>query len=151
MDPNHSLYSRKVLITNKANTLMPDFLRFVHMVVDSEDIPLNVSRESMQDSNLMQRISKVLSTRILNFLLTEAKQRPESYQVFFNEFGQFLKEGVVGNPEHKKKLSRLLRYESSALAPGEFTSFDEYISRSKLEDGNIFYLVAPNRELAQSS
>lgn len=151
MEKNHSLYSRKVLITNKADTLMPDFLRFVHMVIDSEDIPLNVSRENMQDSNLMNRISKVLTTRILRFFEEKARREPEKYLEFFNEFGPFLQEGAVSHPEHKNQLAKLLRFESSALEAGEKTSLDEYMARGKVEDGKIYYLSSANRKLALAS
>merc|ERR1719181_1974953 len=151
MEKNHSLYSRKVLITNKADTLMPDFLRFVHMVIDSEDIPLNVSRENMQDSNLIQRISKVLTTRILRFFEEKAKREPELYLTFFKEFGSFLQEGAVSHPEYKNQIAKLLRYESTDLPEGEKTSFDEYISRSKVEDGKIYFLMSANRKLALAS
>jgi len=151
MEKNHSLYSRKVLITNKADTLMPDFLRFVHMVIDSEDIPLNVSRENMQDSNLMKRISKVLTTRILRFFEEKAKREPEQYLTFFKEFGSFLQEGAISHHEHKDQIAKLLRYDSTDLPEGEKTSFDEYISRSKVEDGKIYFLMSANRKLALAS
>eukprot|EP00501_MAST-03F_sp_TOSAG23-6_P000272 GSMAST32.ASY1.ANO1.278.1 assembled CDS len=130
MDPGVNLYSRKVLIDSKAK-LLPEWLRFVHGVVDSEDIPLNISREGMQDSLLIRRISKYLK--------------------FYDEYNQFLKEGVCTDFENKNDISKLLRFESSALPAGELTSLDEYITRCPPSQKNIYYLYAPERHLAEQS
>jgi TNF receptor-associated protein 1 len=127
--PGVDLYSRRVLI-EAGSRIMPDWLRFVNGVVDSEDIPLNISRESMQDSALMRRLRSVLTRRVLRFLESEARRDPEQYcKKFFLEFGNFLKEGAVSDATYSPEIARLLRFESSNLKAGSMTSLDEYISR----------------------
>ena len=153
MEPGVSLYSRKVLIDSKAEGLLPDWLRFVKGVVDSEDLPLNISRESMQDSALVKKIGDVLTRRFLRFLADEARKDPNAYDDFFKEFGHFLKEGAVTDFDRRKDVGKLLRFESSSRSEdGDLlSSFDDYISRCPAEQESIYYLCAPNRELAESS
>lgn len=148
--PGVHLYSRKVLIEAESG-VMPLWLRFVHGVVDSEDIPLNISRESMQDSALIQRIRNVLTRRFIRFLEQKAKKEPEQYLVFFREFGRFLKEGVCSDRSLAPEIAKLLRYESTGLPAGEMTSLDEYISRMEPTQKSIYYIVANNRQLAEAS
>lgn len=151
-EPSVSLYSRKVLITPKCAELLPSWMRFVVGVVDSEDIPLNISRESMQDSALLRRINAVLSKRLLKFLGDEAKKDAKAYESFFGEFSRFLKEGVCTDYANQKDIMRLLRYESSALGAGELTSLDDYISRLQPgQDESIYYLVTSSRAAAEAS
>merc|ERR1712070_812982 len=100
-DPGVSPYSRKVLIESKTDKLLPDWLRFVRGVVDSEDLPLNISRESMQDSALVKKIGDVLTRRFLRFLADEARKDAAAYDEFFKEFGHFLKEGAVTDFERR--------------------------------------------------
>ena len=87
MEPNVSLYSRKVLIESKSKHIFPDWLRFVSGVVDSEDLPLSISRENMQDSGLIRKIQSVLTKRIIRFLADQAKKDSKVYDEFFTEFG----------------------------------------------------------------
>jgi len=149
--PGVDLYSRRVLI-EAGSRIMPDWLRFVHGVVDSEDIPLNISRESMQDSALMRRLSSVLTRRVLRFLEAEARRDPETYaKRFFGEFGNFLKEGAVSDATYAPEVARLLRFESSAMPAGSLTSFDEYVSRCSPGQDTIYFLVAPHRGIAEAS
>jgi TNF receptor-associated protein 1 len=152
MKPGVDLYSRKVLIQASSSHIMPDWLRFVHGVVDSEDIPLNISRESMQDSALMKRIKAVLTRRVLRFLDSEARRDPAGYNTkFFPEFGAFLKEGCVTDATYSQDIAKLLRFESSSLPAGSLTSLDEYISRMPVGQTSIYYLVAPHRGIAEAS
>jgi len=149
--PGVDLYSRRILI-EAGSRIMPDWLRFVHGVVDSEDIPLNISRESMQDSALMKRLKAVLTRRVLRFLEAEARKEPEKYaKKFFAEFGTFLKEGAITDNTYSAEIARLLRFESSALPAGTLTSLDEYISRMWPGQKDIYYLVAPHRGIAETS
>src|SRR6185295_11309038 len=90
LDPAVSLYCRKVLIDAKPKDLLPEWLRFLKGVVDSEDLPLNISRETMQDKSLIEKLNKVITKRFLKFLEEEAKNRPEGYDEFFKEFGHFI-------------------------------------------------------------
>lgn len=149
-DPGVSLYCRKVLIQPKSKLVLPDWLRFVKGVVDSEDIPLNISRENMQDSQLIQRINNVLTKKIIKFLADQSKHDPEKYGAFWKEFGQFFKEGVCGDFVHKADIAQLLRFDTS-LGENQECSLDDYISRMPLDQKNIYYLSAPNRSFALSS
>lgn len=149
LDPGVSLYCRKVLIQGKCKTILPDWLRFVQGVVDSEDIPLNLSRESMQNSNLISRMNTILSKRIIKFLTTEAKRDERKYLKFWNEFGVFLKEGICRDFNNKDALAELVRYETSHSDVA--VSLDEYIGRMPPEQKGIYYLTAPNRSSALNS
>jgi TNF receptor-associated protein 1 len=145
------LYCRKVLIQSKAKGLFPEWFRFLKGVVDSEDLPLNISRESMQDTSLMQKLNKVLTGRFLKFLEEQAEKDAATYERFYKEHNRFLKEGVVTDFAHKASLGKLLRYESSALKKGEATSLADYVKRMTSDQKEIYYLLAPNREAAESS
>jgi TNF receptor-associated protein 1 len=146
-----NLHCRKVLIQAKAKGLFPEWLRFLKGVVDSEDLPLNISRETMQDTSLMQKLNQVLTGRFLKFLAETAEKEPDTYAAFYAEYQRFLKEGVVTDFAHKDALGKLLRYESSATEPGKLTSLADYAKR--LPDGQkeIYCLLAPNRAAAEAS
>ena len=151
IDSEVNLYCRKVLIQAKAKGLFPDWLRFLKGVVDSEDLPLNISRETMQDSSLLQKLNKVLTGRFLKFLDEQAGKDAATYEKFYGEFNKFLKEGVVTDFTHKDSLGKLLRYESSALEKGKLTSFTEYVQRMPTDQKEVYCLLAPNRAAAESS
>jgi TNF receptor-associated protein 1 len=150
MRPGVDLYSRKVLIEAESR-ILPEWLRFLKGVVDSEEIPLNISRESMQDTALMLRIKAVLTRRILRFLEGEMRRDRKQYEGFFSEFGMFLKEGVCSDPTYQADIGRLMLFESSALPAGQLTTLDEYIARCPPGQDKLYYLVAPHRGLAESS
>jgi len=145
------LYCRKVLIESKAKGLFPEWLRFLRGVVDSEDLPLNISRESMQDSALLQKLNKVLTSRFIKFLDEEAKADAEKYDKFFAEHGHCLKEGVAVDFEHRNALAKLLRFESSFTEKGKTTSLADYITRMPEGQTEIYFITAPNREGAEAS
>ncbi|MHA3771912.1 molecular chaperone HtpG [Verrucomicrobiota bacterium sgz303538] len=145
------LYSRHVLIQAKAKGLFPEWLRFLRGVVDSEDLPLNISRESMQDTALMKKLNEVLTKRVLKWLDEESKADPEKYARFFHEHGHHLKEGVATDWAHRETLGKLLRFESSYTEKGKLISLAEYISRMPEGQNEIYYLLAPNREAAEAS
>lgn len=146
-----NLYCRKVLIEAKAKKLFPEWLRFLKGVVDSEDLPLNISRETMQDSALMQKLNKVLTSRFIKFLEEEAKADAEKYDKFFAEHGHCLKEGVATDFEHRSALAKLLRFESSFTEKGKTTSLADYVSRMPEGQKEIYFIQAPNREGAEAS
>jgi len=149
--PGTDLYSRKVLIEAGAGVL-PEWLRFVQGVVDSEDVPLNISRETMQDSALLRRLRAVLTRRVLRFLDAEARREPARYnERFFPEFGQFLKEGAITDSAYAGDVAKLLRYETSAAPAGTLASLDEYVARMPAGQTAIYYLVAPHRGIAEAS
>jgi TNF receptor-associated protein 1 len=151
VDSEVSLYCKKVLIQPKAKGLFPEWLRFLKGVVDSEDLPLNISRETMQDSALMRKLNDVLTKRFLKFLDEESKSDPEKYDRFYKEHGHCLKEGVASDWTHRETLGKLLRFESSFTEKGKTTSLTDYVSRMSEEQKEIYYLLAPSRESAEAS
>lgn len=151
MEAGVSLYSRKVLIESKPADLLPDWLRFVKGVVDSEDLPLSISREKPQDSMLLKKIKDVLTRKLLRVFADLQKNDPVKYKEFYIEFNNFLKEGICQDYGYQKQLSKLLMFESSSLEDGVMTSLDEYASRCKPDQKKIYYLVAPNRSSALNS
>uniref|UniRef100_A0A3B3BTI1 TNF receptor-associated protein 1 n=1 Tax=Oryzias melastigma TaxID=30732 RepID=A0A3B3BTI1_ORYME len=153
MGSSVALYSRKVLIQTKASDILPKWLRFLRGVVDSEDIPLNLSRELLQESVLIRKLRDVLQQRVIRFLLDQSKKEPEKYNKFFEDYGLFMREGIVTTQEQdvKEDIAKLLRFESSALPAGQQTNLMEYGSRMKAGTRNIYYLCAPNRHLAEHS
>ncbi|XP_074136089.1 heat shock protein 75 kDa, mitochondrial isoform X1 [Sminthopsis crassicaudata] len=148
-----ALYSRKVLIQTKASDILPKWLRFLRGVVDSEDIPLNLSRELLQESALIRKLRDVLQQRLIKFFVDQSKKDPEKYAKFFEDYGLFMREGIVtiAEQEVKEDIAKLLRYESSALPAGQLTSLVEYASRMRAGTRNIYYLCTPNRHLAENS
>ena len=150
MEPAVSLYCKKVLIDPKPEGLLPEWMRFLKGVVDSADIPLNISRESMQDSALIKKIGTVISARYLKSLLDEAKKDPEAYDEFYKTFGLFLKEGITSDFANKDRLSKLLRYESSLTDEKKTTSLADYVSRMPEEQKEIYYLYAPSRKAIET-
>ena len=145
------LYCRKVLIESKPKGLLPEWLRFVRGVVDSEDLPLNVSRERMQDSDLMRKLSKALTNRFLKHLAEEAEKDAAAYDGFYSEYHRFLKEGVLSDWENQAALAKLVRYESSATEAGKKTSMADYVKRMPEGQKDIYYLLAKDRAAAEAS
>ncbi|XP_034825688.1 heat shock protein 75 kDa, mitochondrial [Maniola hyperantus] len=152
-DVGVALYSRKILIKSKAENILPKWLRFVKGVVDSEDIPLNLSRELLQNSALIAKLRTVLTNRFLKFMVDTANKDPVGYDAFYKDYSLFFKEGIVTNqnPLEKEEIGKLLRFESSKLESGVKTSLADYNARQTNDQKNIYYLAAPSRELAQSS
>ena len=150
MEPGVALYCRKVLIDSEPKNLLPDWLRFVRGVVDSADLPLNISRESMQDSTLIQKLNKVITKRFLKLLEEKAKKEPEVYDDFWNKFGLFLKEGVTTDFTHRDQLLKLLRYESSYTEEGKTTRLADYLSRAPEGQKEIYYISGASRAAIES-
>ncbi|XP_076298767.1 TNF receptor associated protein 1 [Lasioglossum baleicum] len=148
-----SLYCRKVLIKSKAENILPKWLRFIKGVVDSEDIPLNLSRELLQNSALIGKLRSVITMRVLKFLNERSQKQVEDYNKFYKDYGLFLKEGIVTSHDQneKEEISKLLRFESSAMPSGELVSIPDYCKRIPEEQKNIYYLSAPSRVLAEQS
>ena len=150
LEPAVALYCRKVLIDAKPKDLLPEWLRFLKGVVDSEDLPLNISRETMQDKSLVEKLNRVITKRFLKFLEEEARNRAEGYDAFYKEFGVFLKEGAALDFTHKEQLTKLLRFESSLTEKGKTTSLADYVGRMNSEQKEIYYLVGPSRAALES-
>lgn len=149
-EPGVSLYCRKVLIQPKSKSILPEWLRFVKGVVDSEDLPLNISRENMQDSALLTKMNSVLTKKLIKFLADISKSNPEKYLKFWAEFGNFIREGVCSDFNHKGEIAQLLRYDTS-LGEKTESSLDDYVARMPIDQKDIFYLCAPNRQFALNS
>uniref|UniRef100_A0A7S0S9I5 Histidine kinase/HSP90-like ATPase domain-containing protein n=1 Tax=Mantoniella antarctica TaxID=81844 RepID=A0A7S0S9I5_9CHLO len=170
-----SLYSRRVLIQANARGLLPGFMRWVRGVVDCEDVPLNISRESLQDSDLVRRLGEIITRRMIKFLGERAKKEPERYAEWYAKMGVFIKEGVCGDQSYayKESLVPLLRFDSSrkqeeveegsepkSEADGDGgkpakpaqVSLDEYVARMPAGQKDIYYLVSSGgRKQAESS
>ena len=142
------LHVRRMFISDAAE-LLPPWLRFVQGVVDTEDLPLNVSREMLQATPVLARIRKAVTNRVLTELKSKAKDA-EDYAKFWNNFGPILKEGVWEDAEHRKEISPLLRFRSSTTAG--LVSLPDYVARMKPEQEAIFFHVGENAEqLAHSA
>ena len=141
-----ALHCRKVLIDAEPKGLFPEWLRFLKGVVDSSDLPLNVSRETMQDSELLRKLNQVLTKRFLRFLNEQSKKQSEVYLEFWKEFGMLIKEGAATDFTYREDLAKLLRFESTALEKGELTGLDEYLERMASEQKEILFLFGKSRE-----
>jgi molecular chaperone HtpG len=150
LEQSVALYCRKVLIDAKPKNLLPEWLRFLKGVVDSEDLPLNISRETMQDKALIEKLNKVITKRFIKFLDEEAKNHVDAYNEFYAEFGIFLKEGAAVDFTHKEQLAKLLRFESSLTEKGKTTSLADYVSRMGSEQKEVYYLIGPSRSAIES-
>ena len=145
-----ALHCRKVLIDPEPKSLFPEWLRFLRGVVDSADLPLNVSRETMQDNALIHKLNSVLTKRFLKFLAETSQKEPDSYLEFWKEFGLLIKEGAATDFDHREAIAKLLRFESSILEPGELTGLEDYVTRMPKEQKEILFLFGRNREAIES-
>ncbi len=141
------LHVRRMFITDKAE-MLPHWLRFVQGVVDTEDLPLNVSREILQSTPVIGRIRKAMISRVLGELKNRAKEA-EEYMKFWENFGPILKEGVWEDSEHRAELAPLLRFHSSAQ--DGWTSLPDYVERMKEGQDTIYYLSGDNAEALKTS
>ena len=124
-----NLYCQKVLIEQHSENILPEWLRFLKGVVDSEDLPLNISRQALQDSALVAKLKKVITKRFLKFLGEQATKDAEKYNGFFADFGIYLKEGVTSDYAYRDEIAKLLRFESSKSEAGMLISLEDYIER----------------------
>ena len=143
--PGVGLYCKKVLIDPHPEGLLPPWLRFLRGVIDCEDLPLNISRESMQDSALVKKLNQLLTKRFLKFVAKKAGEEPDAYLEFFGRFDRFIKEGLVSSHEHQELLAGLLRFQSTMTDDGKMTSLGEYADRMKDGQEEIYYLVGSSR------
>ena len=146
-----ALYSKKVLIDAQPKGLLPEWMRFMKGVVDSADLPLNISRETMQDSALVRKLGAVISKRVIKMFEKEAEADPEKYRGFYRKFDRFFKEGIATDYPNRDALAKLLRFESSLTEAGAVCGFADYVSRAKEGQESIYYLVGASREQVESS
>jgi len=144
------LYAKKILIQENNEDLLPEYLGFVEGVVDSESLPLNISRETVQSSRVVRRIQKVLTGRVLKGLREMAGERPDDYGTFWREFGPFIKHGVTIDQLNRSNLLPLLRFHSSTSGDA-LISLDDYVGRMSEDQEAIYYVVAENKASAGHS
>ncbi|MFZ3130051.1 MAG: molecular chaperone HtpG [Desulfosporosinus sp.] len=145
-EPGVNLYCKKILIQEKSPNILPEWLRFLRGVIDSEELPLNISRETMQDNALVSKLSKVVTSRFLKFLDDQATSEPEKYKEFWEKFNFFIKEGAANDFTHRKELVKLLQFESSNTQSGELVSLADYVGRMKEDQTAIYYVNGSTRE-----
>ena len=149
-DEGLRLYSRKILIQKRNKDMLPEYMRFVEGVIDSEDLPLNVSRETIQENPMTRQISNALATRVLRALARTATTEPEKYATFWSQYGMFLKGGLAMDPERRDQLVALLRFQSTRSDDG-FISLDAYIERMPARQKAIYYVEGRDLEAAKRS
>ena len=145
------LYVRRVLITHECEEISPPWMRFVRGVVDSADLPLNVSRQTLQHNPLLTKIKSNLVNRVLKTLEEMKSSEYETYVKFFKEFGPYLKEGAAGDWSNRERLADLLLVESTRTEPDKFTTLADYVSRMPADQKDIYYLVGESREMLAHS
>ncbi len=149
------LYVRRVFILDDAEQFLPSYLRFVKGVIDSADLPLNVSREMLQDDEAIESIRGAISRRVLDLLARLAKDEPEKYAAFWKEFGTVLKEGPVEDAGNRDRIAKLLRFTTTQTADAsgdtQTVGLEDYIGRMKPGQDAIYYVIADNPAAARSS
>jgi molecular chaperone HtpG len=144
------LYARRVMVIEKCEDLLPKYLRFIKGVVDSSDLPLNISRQRLQQDRHITQMRKWLTRKVLEALTEMREKEAEKYRTFWSEFGRAMKEGVGSDYENKEKLLPLLLFESSH-APQDLTTLKEYVERMKPEQTEIFYITGESRKVIENS
>ncbi len=150
VDASVALYCKKVLIDPEPKGLLPEWLRFVKGVVDSADLPLNISRETMQDSALVRKLNGVISKRIIKMFEKEAAGDPAKYREFYRKFERFFKEGIATDFANKDALAKLLRFETSMTEAGEVCGLADYVARMKEGQETIHFIVGRSRDEIES-
>ena len=146
------LHIRRVFVLEDSGQLMPQYLRFVRGVIDSADLPLNVSRELLQGSRVVDNIRSNATKKVLRLLADIAEKEPEKYAAFWKEFGAVLKEGLPEDFGNRDEIARLLRFTSTKSASDEpDVSLADYVSRMKEGQQHIYYLLAPGLAAAKAS
>jgi molecular chaperone HtpG len=144
------LHVQRVFILSDTGQLMPQYLRFIRGVVDSSDLPLNVSRELLQGSRAVSHIKSAAVKRILKLLADMAEKEPEKYATFWEQFGAVLKEGIPEDYGNREDLAKLLRFTTTTSGTGELSSLADYVARMKEGQSSIYYLLAPGPAAASS-
>ncbi|HEY2539439.1 MAG TPA: molecular chaperone HtpG [Stellaceae bacterium] len=143
------LYVRRVFITDEGTELLPAYLRFLRGIVDSEDLPLNISREMLQSNPMVARMRQQLTRRVLGELAKKATEAPEEYAKFWDNFGALLKEGLYEDPEQRETLLGLARFRSTAR--DGLVSLDEYLERMRPGQDAIYTITGDNLDIARRS
>ncbi len=151
-----NLCAKRVLVQDDSQDLLPDYLRFLYGVVDSADLPLNVSRETLQDHKLLPKLKKVLTKKVLDYLADLSQEQPETFKTFAEQFGSILRTGIGSDYENRERIAKLMRFhstfsasESTLLTDGlkgkaPSVSLDDYLKRAPEGQSQIYYLSGPN-------
>ena len=146
-----SLYVRNVFIGNDFEMLLPEYLRFAKGVVDSSDLPLNVSREMLQDDAVIRKIKQAVTSKILSTLQEMKEKRADDYLKFWNVFGRVLKEGIHTDYENADRIKKIVLYPSAKTEAGKLVSLDEYVKAMPKDQKDIYFLSAERIEEARHS
>jgi molecular chaperone HtpG len=144
LDHGLNLCAKRVLVQSECRELVPEYLRFLRGLVDSEDLPLNVSRETLQDNSVIRKIRAALQKGVLDRLDHLAADNPDAFRTFHDEFGRMLKEGLVVDPANRERIAKLLRFASSrgeGMIAG--VSLDEYLARMPAGQSRIYFVAGP--------
>jgi molecular chaperone HtpG len=146
-----TLYVRRVQIMDHCEAMLPPYLRFVKGVVESADLPLNVSREILQDNKIVAVINKNLTKKVLDTLAEMKKSEPEDYDSFYGQFGRVLKEGIHHDYARRETIAELLLFETTKTEAGKRVSLADYVARMPAEQQEIYYMTGPDRATAEAS
>ena len=146
--PGVKLYVKRVFITDDDKELMPSYLRFIKGIIDTEDLPLNVSREILQQNQVLSKIKKNSVNKVLSELNSLSSDK-DKYSIFFNEYGKLIKEGVYQDFENREELLELLRYKSNQF--NELVSFNQYVNNMNKDQKFIYYICGNNENALKSS
>ena len=146
MEHGLHLCAKRILVQNDNRDLLPEYLRFINGLVDSADLPLNVSRETLQDNAVFRKMRKVLVKKVLDHLASVADEDSKAYQEFYNEFGMTLREGVSNDYDNRDRIAGLLRFQSShGTGPDDLVSLDAYLERAGESQKQIYFLGGSDR------
>lgn len=146
------LCAKRILVQHNCRELLPEYLRFLYGLVDSADLPLNVSREALQDNTVFRKIKKVLTKKVLSHLQSLATEKPDEYLTFYRQFGITLREGLHSDFEHRDDVAGLLRFPTTASPPDAtdklepLTGFADYLKRAPEGQKQIYFLGGPDRK-----
>jgi len=146
-----ALYVHRVQIMENCEELVPTYLRFIKGVVDSSDLPLNVSREILQNNKMIEIIRKNITKKVLETLKTMKEKEYDTYVDFYEQFGRVLKEGLHFDFSRKEEIADLLLVQSTATENGKYTTLSDYMSRMKTEQNEIYYITGKNRKELENS
>ncbi len=159
---DHGLHlcAKRILVQNDNRELLPEYLRFLRGIVDSADLPLNVSREALQDNTVFRKMQKVITKKVLDHLDTFAEENVDKYQTFYREFGPILREGLGSDFDNRDRLAKLVRFASTdSASSGKLVSLEEYCSRASEDQKQIYFATGtdtnsilrdPNLEIFRS-
>jgi len=150
-EPGVDLYSRKILIQKGSKDIMPEYLRFVKGIIDSEEIPLNISRETIQNNVRIDKIKKHVLKKLLEHLETVKSKKRDQYLNIWKNFSKNFKEGIVSDYDNREKLAKLLLFSSSKTQADEWTDLDEYIRRMPEGQKEIYFLGGPDRQTIEKN